>query len=178
MSAKSAANADMQLVFVPLRRQEAIELLTRRQLPGPISAVSVNEALSDSFDAPLGSEEAELAALQIAAVWSLIRGDRRLVGVARFAPTQLEAGPETHNGGVVLPALQLNQLQAFFSGAQPADEGELAKRLSGLDIDAAWETQGVQQLAEDWPMLWHDSTELAQYVAEGEGADDNTNSAQ
>lgn len=170
MTAKTSGSTTSQLLFVPLRVQEAQTLASSRQLDGARPAVTANDQLCETFDLAPDSEEAELAALQVAALWSLIHGDRRLVGVFRVEETSTlpAAGADANeagNGMVSVPELNLSQMQAFFAGADDGSEAELAAQLSDKDIDGAWGRADVQELAGQQPLLWHDASELGDYLS-------------
>ncbi len=160
MSTKTSRTDRAPLVFVPLRTDEAASLVTTGTLGGPVSAIAITPGLCETFGVEPDSEDAELAALQVAAVWSLLRGDRRLVMVARVdAHGDADPGEEP-NGAVLLPGLPLSAVTAFFTGPHPADEADVARKLAHSDIDGAWQNTDVQALAADAPLLWHDVSEL------------------
>lgn len=165
MTATSPRPASSQLVFVPLRSTDASDVVHAGELEGPVPAVMVTPELCETFDVVPDTEEAELAALQVAAVWSLIRGDRRLVGVFSVEEPVSPYPQEQGNGAVQLATVRRAQMQAFFSGEDAGSEAALAARLSDLDIDEAWALPEVSQLAGQIPLQWHDASELSAYLS-------------
>ena len=165
MTRRTAAQTDAMPVFVPVSIEDLSVLAAEGRLGGDHEAVTVTQELGETFSVELDSEEAQLAALQIAAVVAMARGTRRVGLVGAPNREQLAPGGDTANGMVTVHGLVLRQITAFFDSAPSPLEEQLTKALVGADIDTAWEHGGVQELASDSPLQWHDISELSAYVA-------------
>ena len=153
-----------RVVLVPVDGSWARLLAVKhRPLQGPLPVFIANRALCRTFGVEPGSEEAELAALQVASVAALSSGGRRIVLSARL-PDTLLGGPlgatEAANGAASLERLAPRQVEAFFTDDDRVDVTAAARAAAGLDVDGAWGRDAVQELLGE-PLLWHDIGALA-----------------
>lgn len=159
-------NTVSEMVFIPLDREQAIEISRGNQLSSSLPAIQGNNLLARSFDLAPDSEEVDLAALQVASVWALLLGGARLVLTARVPSQEIsEDSYESANGGVRLERLDPSWIEAFFCGQTPQLDEKSITDASAHTIDDLWDMPSVQQLLSDDPLLWHDITELAEWLA-------------
>jgi len=115
-------------------------------------------ALAETFGVEPG-EDAEMAALQMADVAGLTAGNpERLVVVAEVPAARVVAVDDDGADGAVMASnLSGEECRAFFTGDCDAATAQAA---AGLEIDDAWELPAVQKLLADYPLEWHDISEL------------------
>jgi len=164
-----------QIVFVPVDEAQVRRLSEQHQpLPGPLPVIVANHALCRTFEVAPASEEAELAALQVASVSALARTGRRLVLSAQVPAATIgepAAGADAANGAATLSRLEPNQVEAFFTDDDRVETTAAARAAAGLGIDEAWGAAAVQELLGE-PLLWHDVSELAGWVSQRASATD------
>lgn len=172
---KDTNREQRRVVLVPVSAAQARRLGVQRQpLTGPLPVVTANAALCRTFGVEPGSEESDLAALQVASVRALSATGRRLVLAAQL-PGSLLGGPaeqaEAANGAATVEQLEPGQVEAFFTDDDRVDVAAAARDAAGLGVDDAWERPAVQELLGE-PLLWHGVGELAEWLdqhADGTG---------
>lgn len=156
-----------RVVLVPVDEDQVRRLGEHHQpLPGPLTVVVANRALCRTFEVDPGSEEAELAALQVASVMALARTGRRFVLSARLPAAMISeptGGADAANGAALIDRLEPTRVEAFFTDDDRVEAAAAARAAAGLGIDEAWELAAVQELLGE-PLLWHDVSELADWV--------------
>ncbi|RLP11707.1 hypothetical protein [Propionibacterium australiense] len=157
-----------QIVLVPVDEAQARRLGVEHQvLSGPLAVFVANQALCRTFELLPGGEEAELAALQVASVSALARTGRRLVLAAQLPVAMIGEAideAEVANGAASLARLAPDRVQAFFADDDRVDATVAAQSASGLGVDEAWGLTAVQELLAE-PLLWHDISELADWLS-------------
>lgn len=149
------------LVCVPVNEEQAAQIADGRALAGPLQAFSVTAELLDAFGLqPADDEPAEYAALLMAGLWALQHYGRRLVVTAQVPGTLLAPGAETANGGLSLSELAARSVEAWFADESDVPSDLVARQISGLGLDEAWETDAVQRLHAEHDLLWHSVVEL------------------
>jgi hypothetical protein len=143
----------MTVVLVPVSRDQLSEL-RQAPLPGTLRGFAVTPALLDTFGLGEGDdEEADRTALLLAGLSALLSYGRRLALVAETATTD-NGDPF---GEVTLAGLAWSDVSAIFADAAEAESlvRTTAEAVSGLDLDAAWDTDEVQALMTEHDLLWY-----------------------
>ena len=154
------------LLCLPVTLAQLRQLAAGDRLVGPLTAFGPTHDLAETFDVEMGSEEAEFAAAQVAAVASLAaNGERRTVS-AEVPATAIDAAalsPETANGGLVVRELRPEWVQGWFADQHPADARDAAAAAAGLSVDLAWAQPQVQTLLAERDLLWHSLVEIVRF---------------
>lgn len=156
------------MVFVPTTPAQA-RALWQGEVLRQVQAFAVTPQLLDTLDmGPKDAEDAEYACLVLASVWGLATHGTRLVLVAQADDHLVEAGGESHNGGIRLTSLGKRQVESFFTDEDRQPLADAARTaVAGKDLDDAWEDDAVQQLVRRADLLWHSVEELAHLGSDG-----------
>ena len=157
------------VVFLPVTGGQASRLVAEGLLGGPLPGYSATADLCATFDLAPGGEDAEFAAFQVASVAALLAGSSRLVLVARPRTALLNQAGEQGNGGVEIGALELHEVEAFFTDTEPSVCRSASRGAAGHTIDEAWELPEVQAVLAEPPLSGHDVSELAAHLELQEG---------
>lgn len=142
----------MTVVLVPVSRDQ-LSRLREAPLPGPVRGFAVTPALRDTFGlATSDDEEADRTALLLAGLSALLSYGRRLALVVEAQVSDTD----DPFGEVTLSDLQWGEVNAIFAddpAAQPS-VAVAAAAVTGLDLDAAWDTVEAQTLMSEHDLLW------------------------
>ncbi|HIT76185.1 MAG TPA: hypothetical protein IAA98_11410 [Candidatus Avipropionibacterium avicola] len=145
-------------VFVPLGLQQWRELLTRRQLPGPLVGHGVTPALRAWGEfGPDEDEDAVFAAQSVAGVAALTlevdRDERRIV--IAVAGTDGRPRADSSLGEVEVSSIDLDRVRALFADDPQVDPGPARDAARGRTVAQAWDDPVVAQFSEDHDLGWY-----------------------
>jgi len=142
----------MTVVLVPVSAEQ-LAALRERPMIGPLRGFAVTAALRDTYGlAVADDEEADRTALLLAGLAALMSHGRRLAVVVD-KPAVDDGDPL---GEVGVASVTWSDVSAIFADAPEAVDAvaAAAAAVSGLDLDAAWDTDEAQTLMVDHDLLW------------------------
>jgi len=148
----------MTVVLVPVS-MEQLSGLREAPLAGPVTGFAVTPSLRDTFGlGDADEEEADRTALLLAGLSSLISYGKRLALVI----DALAVDDGDPLGEVTLRGVAWGEVSAIFADSPEAATAvsDAAKAVSGLDLDASWDTDAVRALMAEHDLLWYGPDEV------------------
>ena len=151
------------LVFIPVQESQLGAIAGQVTL-SDVEAYRVTDQLREQFGyTAKQSEEAEYAAMMLAAVASLSQHGRRTVLVAEVDPAQIQPGTDPANGHCRIARVQPSEITCWFADGADVDAQAAAAAAKGLPLDEAWDALEVQELIHGHDLLWNDAQEYGRY---------------
>lgn len=148
----------MTVVLVPISVKQ-LSCLREAPLAGPVTGFAVTPGLRGTFGlGDADEEEADRTALLLAGLSSLISYGKRLAVVI----DALAVDDGDSLGEVTLRGVAWGEVSAIFADAPEAATAvsDAAEAVSGLDLDAAWDTAEVRALMAEHDLLWYGLEEV------------------
>jgi hypothetical protein len=148
----------MTVVLVPLSVGQ-LSGLREAPLAGPVTGFAVTPSMRGTFGlGDADEEEADRTALLLAGLSSLISYGRRLAVV--IDAQAVDDGDPL--GEVTLRGAAWGEVSAIFADSPEAAPvvSDAAEAVSGLDLDAAWDTDVVRALMAEHDLLWYGPNEV------------------